>query len=795
MNENLPAIYGEGGGSPAAPVNDPVSLKSKQALEMLFVVSEGEFTSIDDIYLDDVSISNFTASWAFTYGEVNQPTIPGFNAVAVTEGVGTPIAETDVYHNVLGSFEYVDLGIEFSTLFYVNDFGDNVSGFVPFWVFTATNTTSAPYILQSTPFVYGKAVQPYSVNFRVIRPAGNDGSEEWGIMIKRVGMPADTTHNQSFSTLQYVTYYSIDNISNYPGSVLVAVRLEDANQTGGKIPTISFRGRGMKLMLPNSNYYDPNVGLYSDTTYSYRVSPTDPARAIWDGTFNMVGGMPALQYCNNLSWVIYNFLSDWLYFEVDGVRYDRGIAIPKELLAHYTFEEFARYCDEILYFQETPTSPVKAERRYTLNRQFFERKDAKIARDELLQVGNAALIEYGGLVSIVWDKRFSQQEIDSSLIFTNQNVVDGTFEYASTDITENNTQINITIQEIDNRNRTRTLSVLADELEKFLGYPIGYFRNLYGYTTSDFLMLGCSSVAAGIRKGRTLLWDSLMVDLEGDGVVQFKSIIEASVLHRGSLIRIHDSIMFNVVETGRIDSYLAVPTGIQLRLDRPITLNGVTTLIVYAASGLPIELTLAETSGEFVEVTAGYNGTLELVEQSIFIQKSERTVLYKVVNISRDSEYYTVEAVKYDARKYDFIEGVVTLPSTNGYTEATVGKAPPVSAISLQDSTPSTDLTHKKFLITWQHADLPDRTYTYRVEWAVSNGMQGVDTVYTKNYAFDQIVTTPGLTYFFTITAISSIDLPSKSVTFSFKEIRYDSTFNYDEAELYYDGYNNVQFY
>ena len=99
---------------------------------------------------------------------------------------------------------------------------------------------------------------------------------------------------------------------------------------------------------------------------------------------------------------------DWLYFEVDGIRYPVGCDIPKELIAHFTFEEYARYCDELLSYQEYAGAPVITERRYTLNRQFYERKDVKVARDDMLTLGNAELVEYGGLVSIVWDRRFSE---------------------------------------------------------------------------------------------------------------------------------------------------------------------------------------------------------------------------------------------------------------------------------------------------------------------------------------------------------------------------------------------------
>ena len=208
-----------------------------------------------------------------------------------------------------------------------------------------------------------------------------------------------------------------------------------------------------------------------------------------------------------------------------------------------------------------------------------------------------------------------------------------------------------------------------------------------------------------------------MIDLEGDGIVQFRCLIEAVLLHKGSPIRIHDSNMFDVVETGKVVSYTSSPVGISLILDRPITLAGITTLIVYASDGTPTELLLQETSGTLTEVSAAYSGTLTLVPDSLFIQKSERTTVYKVTNITKEEDTYLIEATKYDARKYDFIEQIVTLPSTNNFQDVVIGKVAAVTNISVSDHTNLSDLVHKHFLLTWEHSTYPDRVYSYQITW------------------------------------------------------------------------------
>lgn len=391
----------------------------------------------------------------------------------------------------------------------------------------------------------------------------------------------------------------------------------------------------------------------------------------------------------------------------------------------------------------------------------------------MLSLGNADLLETGGFVSIIWDRPFTELEVANSPLFTNQNVSEGKFEYASSDIVENYTQINVTIQEIDNRNRTRTLTVMASELEDYLEVAHGYFTDKYGYQSSDFLVLGTSSVAAGIRKGRSLLWDALMVDLEGDGIIQFKCLIEGALLHKGSLIRVADNAVFDTVVTGRIVSFAYATGVLSITLDRAITCSGVTYVLVYKDDGTVVELALNETSGIYTEVTVTI-ATISLMAQSIFVQKTNRVTPYKVTNVTYDEELFTIEAIKYDERKYGFVDAKVILPTPSTFSEVPHGKTEAVYNLKLQDFPNQDDISRKHFTLSWQHNTLSDRIYRYQIEWNVSTGQSGVATSYQKEFDFVQIVSTYGATYSFTVTALSSLDYPSNPTTITFEELRWD---------------------
>ena len=246
------------------------------------------------------------------------------------------------------------------------------------------------------------------------------------------------------------------------------------------------------------------------------------------------------------------------------------------------------------------------EKRYSLNGQFIERKDAESFLNDILTIGNCYLAEIDGLVNVIYDRPLTLTEIDETPLFTNQNVDNGIFEYSDSNIADNYTQINVTIQDKDNFNRTKTVSVFANDLKEYLNsnsllpyyetiitagnLPINYFENKFELNIFDITMQGTTSTGAAYRKGRTLLWDALM----NNEIVSFRTLIAGSNLYKGQIIRIADVDLMNStgITTGRLIS--CNTTTNTLTFDRDITfaLNTTYTLYLYLQNSPNVETIL-----------------------------------------------------------------------------------------------------------------------------------------------------------------------------------------------------------
>jgi predicted phage tail protein len=517
---------------------------------------------------------------------------------------------------------------------------------VGFYIFTAKDETTPYWHHQIHTIRTGRTDVPYAFTVRVPRPDDIAPTDPWLVNIMRASV--DSANSRSF--LQFVTKYRKLPDINYPYTALLGVRVEDASQLNGTIPLVSARVKGMKLVLPSN--YDP---------------VTRTRAGAWTGSFAMLGGSPRLQYSNNLSWVIYNLLSDWHTMTIDGITYPRFLNIDRNWIAKFDFEAFAIYCDELVSSQ-TGTTPagypiLTSEPRYVCNGQFLERMDAGAFIDTLLSIGNAKLIELDGLVSIIWDRKYPMGEIESSPILTNDNVENGLFEYSNSHISENFTQVNMTIQDITNKNRTLTVSVEATELERYwsaigLSKPANYYTNLYGFNSTDVMVQGVTSISAARRKARGLLWDGL----ENNDFVAFKTLVQGATFHIGQVIRVNDSGITRVVSSGRVEQIAQNNNLINLTLDKAVTLLGASSysISIYDSAGVVQKLLLQETSGTHTVVSIRktvIGVPLTLAESSIWVINSPTLKTYKVVSLMQQDKAWEVAAVLYRPEKFDFVEG------------------------------------------------------------------------------------------------------------------------------------------
>ena len=388
---------------------------------------------------------------------------------------------------------------------------------------------------------------------------------------------------------------------------------------------------------------------------------------------------------------------------------------------------------------------VVPEPRYSLDGQFVERVEAEAALNQLLSAGNASLIEINGLVSVTWDYKLDTSAINASPIYTNQNVNDGLFEYSSSHVAENYTQVNVTIQDKTNLNRTKTIVVSSDELAEYL-YGIDptkynycsdsqFFVQKYGYNTLDVVLQGVNSDATAIRKARSLLFDSLM----NDEIVTFKNLAEAAVLHKGKVIRVMDEDNFTITASGRVVSYdwNNITEILTITLDREVDKSILDDVTLYRPDTPDYETVISDTEvathampailipqevGEagFTNILTfhlvGYgisNPNLSVATDSIWVTKRENIQLYKVVSVMYEDDSFTVTAMKYQTLKFDYIDSLYITKQRRAaainFEEVNAAVTFPTEAFNI-DSADNFTQAEITYVVSFIHVPITDGT-------------------------------------------------------------------------------------
>lgn len=599
-----------------------------------------------------------------------------------------------------------------------------------------------------------KSLSPYAWKARIERPANATG--QWYIRLRRI--TTDATEGGStdsyFKTKTNFSYQSYQNVegATYAGTALLAVRIEDASEFNNSIPKIAGYGKGLKMKVPEAAYY--NAG-----ERAYYPAGTGTSIGTWSGSFNtttqytnclawvlynlksdaLKKNIPTTEVLTgaaiitktassiatvsltNHGLITNNFvqilaelgfnrtraiitriddntftydtlvdgtatinsnitISKWITEEVIV-----GEGVPEAYMAKYTFNTFANYCDEL----------VNGEFRYSVNGQFVERVGSTEFLNSLLSIGNASFAEINGLVSIVYDKKLLDADIIRTPILVNENVDEGIFEYSESNLSETYTQINVTIQDANDFNKTKTVIADSSELMKYLrdnsllatyGIPTNatddYFIRKYAYNPKDITLQGVTTDYMAVRKGRGLLWDSLL----NNQFVNFKTAIEGATFYRGQVIRTLDSDDEGTQETGRISSYTSVAGTLTLTLDREVTLGAGTNYIffyknasVYDDTALdgtevhkqlvPQRYTLNETSITTTTVTVTTTDIPNVIDtnipESIFVIQSSNLRTWTIISNHFEENKYITLCMRYDPVKFNFVESNYTQPTTN----------------------------------------------------------------------------------------------------------------------------------
>jgi predicted phage tail protein len=191
----------------------------------------------------------------------------------------------------------------------------------------------------------------------------------------------------------------------------------------------------------------------------------------------------------------------------------------------------------------------------------------------------------------------------------------------------------------------------------------------YGYRPVDVRALGCTSQEQAARLGRYIIGS----DIYNNETVSFKVGTEGALLLPGDVVIIADGNKTPGTHGGRVSS--ATSSTVTIDRDLPSGSYSGRSLYVYGASGVVQKGTVSSVSGRTLSVS-GLSSTPSTLHLWILVDETNSTAFrrYRVQKVSEQSQgTFDVVAIKYDPRKFDFVDddaGTLSGRGTNLFSSA-----------------------------------------------------------------------------------------------------------------------------
>ncbi len=739
-------IYGEGkgGGGGSAPTEEPDNLRTYSTAMILAAIGEGPIQAVNELYFDDTAVSAYPyCGYEVRNGESTQSVIPGFAKVSsITQVNGTLTKGNYVTRDVSTSeIDDVVVTLQADALVQVQDDGDMVGYSVKFRIQTSPYPTGSGSAIWTTfQDVYlgpGKSASaPVQRMFAVDKP--NNAPGIWSVRIQRLTNDDSSSKTQSTSRWTTMAERQHHKLS-YDNTALAGIHA-DAKSTGGGAPRTSFDVSGLKIKIPSN--YDPATKTYTGS---------------WDGLFKT-----GVHYTTNPAWVVYDLLTNTRY----------GLGLDPATIDKYSFYNAGVYNDGQLAYV-TSTGISKTTSRFTFNGVIQAYDDGYSLIQSIASCCRAQIIDMGGLVTLLQDRPYT----GTPMVFTNNNVIDGHFEYISSGLQERHTQVNVTWNDPSDRYLQKIVTVphttdttYDSEIAK------------YQYNPIDLAAIGCTDEGQAYRLGK---WQ-LDTDLKSTNMVSFKVSLQNAFVMPGDVISVMDEFWSGTQQSARIVS----ATLTSVTLDRAITIpSGLSIITMLNVDGSTyISSNLTNSNGTFTTfnlatplVSLPTIGSSTVISTAAIVPQ-----LYRVAKIAlgsmENAHLFDITATQYDANKYTRIDSNTTVPYEIFKPTSIYSVAAPTSAsakiIGVMDAAKKT--SSNTLELNWQPGDTQPVTYTVRYSYenntpidvkdipnpsfSISNAKDGLYTFYITATNRDKI-TSNRLTYTATLGKSDKPDAPPPLVS------------------------------
>jgi len=423
---------GKGGGTAQqyVPSEAPDSLDSTQYATIVDVISEGEIQGLVDgyksIYLEDTQLQNKDGTYNFKNAEVvtrngtqDQAAVPFAPDAQSTVPVNVTVVQASSVTRTITdrTVDAVRVTISTQALQELTDKGDVIGASVRLQILTQYNGAGFNVVIDNT--ISGRTADLYQRDYLV------ELSGQFPVEIRVVRVTPDSASAKLNNEIIWSSYTEITRARlRYPNSALIAWRI-DAQQFSN-IPSRAYHVRGIKVRIPSNATVDSATGRL---TYA----------GVWNGTF------AAAQWTNDPAWCLWDLLTS---------RYGFGsqILTPSEQssfngnasrLDKFAFYAASQYCSELV-----DNGYGGKEPRFSCNINIQTPEEAYKLINNMASVFRAMPFWAAGSVTVSQDA-----PSDPVYLFSNANVIDGIFDYASSSLKNRPTVVLVSWFDINARDR------------------------------------------------------------------------------------------------------------------------------------------------------------------------------------------------------------------------------------------------------------------------------------------------------------------------------------------------------
>ena len=441
---------GSGGGGGHTPYEAPETGRSKQAVKIVEIISEGEIKGlihgVQSVFLDNTPIQNKDGTWNFSNVEAegrigiqDQDILEGFNTSEKEVSVGTQVRKNTPLTRTVSDTKVsrlrLTLGVQ--SLFQQNDQGDTHGASVTLNIFIGAR------VIPLT--ISGKYSSQYLRQIEV----DNLPPAPFTVRVERV--EADSTSQRLQNNTIWASYTEIiETQLAYPNTALVGIKFD--SDYFSAIPNRTYEVYGIIVQVPSN--YDPQTRTYI---------------GIWDGTFKAA-------WSDNPAWVLYDLLKN--------KRYGFGRRIGDFAVDKWALYNVAKYCDRLVDDGFGGKEP-----RFTCNAWITEQRQAYDVINDICSIFRAIPVWNGREFTVIQDR-----PSDPVWTYTNANVEKGEFTYSYSAMKARHNEIHVEYANAQNNYEKDVICVSDDDLIR-----------RYGLNVKKVTAFGCTSRGQAYRTGRWIL--------------------------------------------------------------------------------------------------------------------------------------------------------------------------------------------------------------------------------------------------------------------------------------------------